>query len=251
VRRTRNTPAEIARALRQEACFGCVLCGNPFVEYHHIKPYGEEHHFDPARMVAVCPTCHDRFHRMTPEKQYRTKANPINRARGVVKGELEFKIPLNAMALGTNLFLNCPNLLGFDGKPHLSWKVSDGEWKFTMRVIGKDGSPLLEIVDNEFSFFPTHFWDVVTKYNFFMMKSKGGAHKISVDLRQVPATVSFVSFLAGHKLQIRPNKSVRLDPKNCHIDHGTFQNSDAFCLHVSSPEFDPNKIPDLYLINMS
>ncbi|MBU5337278.1 hypothetical protein [Intestinibacter bartlettii] len=34
-------PNPLKRELRQEAHFGCVNCGNPIIEYHHITPWSE------------------------------------------------------------------------------------------------------------------------------------------------------------------------------------------------------------------
>ena len=32
-------PEGVKRKLRQEAYFGCVKCGCPIIEYHHIEPW--------------------------------------------------------------------------------------------------------------------------------------------------------------------------------------------------------------------
>lgn len=32
-------PESIKRQVRQEAKFGCIFCGSPIIEYHHIEEY--------------------------------------------------------------------------------------------------------------------------------------------------------------------------------------------------------------------
>jgi hypothetical protein len=37
MKKNREIPSEIKRQLRQEAGFGCCICGIPIIEYHHIN----------------------------------------------------------------------------------------------------------------------------------------------------------------------------------------------------------------------
>jgi hypothetical protein len=57
----RTPPADVRRALRREAGFGCPVpdCGNPYLEWHHFDPpwHLREHH-DPAGMIALCVEHH-------------------------------------------------------------------------------------------------------------------------------------------------------------------------------------------------
>ena len=87
----RPTPEPIARQLRQEAGFGCCRCGYPIVQYHHIIPYAEDHHFRPEDMMALCPNCHDaannvRNHRRAAKTPQISR--PHNLKRGYAAGLL-------------------------------------------------------------------------------------------------------------------------------------------------------------------
>jgi len=48
-------PADVRRRLRQEAGFGCCVCGFPIYDYQHIVPYSVRAHFDPPDMMILCP----------------------------------------------------------------------------------------------------------------------------------------------------------------------------------------------------
>jgi hypothetical protein len=55
---TREPPAAVKRQLRQEAAFGCCICGHPIYQYHHIRPFEPNHHHDPDDMMLLCPNHH-------------------------------------------------------------------------------------------------------------------------------------------------------------------------------------------------
>ena len=84
---TRNTPDPIKRQLRQEAAFGCCVCGFPILQYHHIVQWKDDQHFRPEDMMVLCPNDHDRATKGAfPEaEQRRWKANPYNKERGLAK----------------------------------------------------------------------------------------------------------------------------------------------------------------------
>jgi 5-methylcytosine-specific restriction endonuclease McrA len=54
----REPPAHVKRQLRQEAGFGCCVCGYPFYEYHHIREFALDSHHDPKDMMVLCPNHH-------------------------------------------------------------------------------------------------------------------------------------------------------------------------------------------------
>lgn len=230
---SRNTPENIARTLRQQAGFGCALCGSPFVEYHHIDEWKNEQHFDTDRMVAVCPSCHNRFHRMTRAKQLEIKRKPINISKGVVRGFLEFNVSLSSILVGSNTFNDCPNLIGYEDELLLGWRVMNGEYVLTIHIYGKSGKELLHVVDNEIIFMAKDFWDVKFKYNFMEIKSNGGAHVIRIDLRNFPGTLIFKSFIAGCEVSVSRAGIIVSQGFNS-FSKCTFNGYSGFCLHFFS-----------------
>lgn len=78
---SRNIPASVKRELRQEANFGCAICGFPLIEYHHIEYFSDEEHNDPSRMIALCPNHHSAAgpgtEGITPDRLYEYKQEPF------------------------------------------------------------------------------------------------------------------------------------------------------------------------------
>lgn len=202
MRGSRRPPAEVARALRQESGFGCVLCGKPFVEYHHIIPWEEEHHFRTEDMVAVCGDCHHRFHAMSRDKQYRCKKSPYNRRYTPHRGSLEVTSSLISFVIGSCRIVNCPKIIGFNGSDLFSWKVEDDEFKVSIHIQGPTGSTLLLIKDNEIVSELSGFWDMKFQYNRFKIWSRSRKVFADIDLRSNPAGFFFETYVSGVKVTI-------------------------------------------------
>jgi len=54
-----NAPAEVKRRLRQEALFGCCMCGNPLIDNAHIIEYHKTKQFPEEDMLTLCPNFHE------------------------------------------------------------------------------------------------------------------------------------------------------------------------------------------------
>lgn len=62
----RHISASTKRAVRQACGFGCVVCGNPFIQYHHADvAYAEAAAHDADKITLLCGGCHDRVSRGT------------------------------------------------------------------------------------------------------------------------------------------------------------------------------------------
>ncbi len=80
----RNPPPAVREQLRKEVGFGCPVCGSPYLTFDHFDPPWEvEHHHDPARMIALCWSCHAEARSYTTE-QLRALKKPKD---GVSVGE--------------------------------------------------------------------------------------------------------------------------------------------------------------------
>ena len=92
---TRDIPLPVKRQLRQESGFGCCLCGNPIIEYHHIQPFGRQQTHDPVHMMTLCPLHHHEatVGGLTEEEQRRSKDDPANIRHGYVEGLLRVTEP--------------------------------------------------------------------------------------------------------------------------------------------------------------
>ena len=51
-------PQPMQRAVRQRCCFGCVICGQPLYEYHHMVPYAEVKKHEEDNLTLLCDDHH-------------------------------------------------------------------------------------------------------------------------------------------------------------------------------------------------
>ncbi len=82
-------PASVRQQLRREAWHGCCLCGNPFIEYHHILGWQQTGEVADEMMV-LCPNCHHlaTVGALPMAEQRSLKAMPFNRKRGFASRNL-------------------------------------------------------------------------------------------------------------------------------------------------------------------
>lgn len=78
-------PLPVQRAVRQRCVFGCVICGHPLYEYHHMDPYAEVEEHREENLTLLC----DGHHReatnglLTCEQIAEANESPHNAASGV------------------------------------------------------------------------------------------------------------------------------------------------------------------------
>jgi HNH endonuclease len=242
----KNTPIGIQRTLRQEAGFGCAMCGNPFVEYHHIIEWSEREHFEPEHMIAICPSCHARFHRMNRQRQYELKQNPYNITSKYVRGLLEFKPDLMVICLGGVTIVNCSRVIGSNGIDLFSWRIEDDQCLITLRVFDPAGCLMLEIVDNEINFQFNNFWDFEFKFNWFRLKSKDHGQQVMVDLRKSPVSIHMTNYVGGQKITINSNGLyVQNSQYFFALVMSEVRNFQQYCFHFVTESFDPSSVPFL------
>jgi hypothetical protein len=62
----RTISADVKRRVRRACGFGCVVCGCPFIQYHHAGiAYANAATHDPTKITLLCGGCHDRVTRGT------------------------------------------------------------------------------------------------------------------------------------------------------------------------------------------
>jgi hypothetical protein len=78
-------PDGIQREVRQRCGFGCILCGAPLYEYHHIVPYNECREHVGANITLLCDAHHKEATNglLTVEQIAQANQAPYNLQRGV------------------------------------------------------------------------------------------------------------------------------------------------------------------------
>jgi HNH endonuclease len=173
VKRCKKIPSHIERQLRQEANFGCAMCGCPVLENAHIIPFRESQEFLPEDMVALCPKCHtkaDLGH--YPEYVFRdVKNNPYNKT---TTGE-KFMVTGNDLVvkLGSYTAVNTERVLVVDDFDIVSIRRNHGNYLFLdVNFFDKFGRFVGIITDNNWIVDTSYFWDVEYKPQHLIIRSK-------------------------------------------------------------------------------
>lgn len=168
-------PQPMQRAVRQRCSFGCVICGHPLYEYHHMVPYAEVQKHEEDNLTLLC----DSHHReatvglLASEQVAVANSSPYNVVSGVsAPFALNFSGTEFQVEIGSN------HLLG--GVPHpdggfafipisvddndiLWFRVDEnGRIFFNMKILDECNLPLLVINENVLMY-KTDTWDIVFK----------------------------------------------------------------------------------------
>ena len=186
---TRDIPDSTKRQLRQEAGFGCCICGNPVFQYHHIMDWALTKFHDPSDMMVLCPNHHHEatVRALTELEQRKWKARPLNIAKGYVDGLLKITEPGVAVEVGTNYLIGPGFKFIVDEAPLLALdRDSDGRLQLSLDLYDATDSMLLTIHNNEWITGDPIPWDVEFSHRRFVLRRKSGEVALSIDARQTP-----------------------------------------------------------------
>jgi len=208
----RTVPRPVRRELRQEVNFGCAICGNPLVEFHHIIRWEDEEHYDPDHMIALCPN-HHRFANdgaITKDELYDAKEDPSNAE--IVDYEFYFDPESPVIPLGSVLVELASEgeytLIQIHDEPIFKVKYTDGRIEFDVNFYNEEDELISVITDNEWWANTDKFWDI--KYQSNRLKLWNEKYEIGFVAEYVPdaGRVSFrgIFLREGEKLIIHPSK---------------------------------------------
>lgn len=202
-------PAAIKRQLRQDAGFGCCICGNPVFQYHHIREYSTVPEHDPAHMMVLCPNHH---HEATvgalPESDQRKwKEAPFNIAAGHLEGLLRVTAPGIAVRVGTIDFVGTGFKLSVDSDALLELHRSEtGLLELTADVRDKDDSVLLTIERNEWTSGDPLPWDFEFGHRWLTLRRKARDIAIQIDTRTEPTEFRGELWAKGQHFALTPSE---------------------------------------------
>jgi len=188
----RYRPAGVERLLRQEACFGCTICGHPIFQYHHIAPYTEDDpHYRPEDMMVVCPNHHDPITQgvVSVAQQRQHKANPFNCANGYATGMLTAANQERAeLDIGESVrLIGAGALVEVDGECLLGLSVDlNGAIELSARLYDRDDRLLAEIDHDEWIAQAPFPWDINFDYRFLAIRSEPRQIHLELDARKTP-----------------------------------------------------------------
>ncbi|MBC7784724.1 MAG: HNH endonuclease [Burkholderiales bacterium] len=150
----------MAKAIRKRCGYGCVICGKPIYEYHHINGYRKETGHIEMEITLLCDGCHrkERGGLISRDDVVRSDANPINRTNGrsapdqVWYAQGPVRIHIGTNTIHANYFGDdgvTILLLVLDGRPVLRLREEDGIWLLSARISDAWNRPLVQIHENE------------------------------------------------------------------------------------------------------
>lgn len=208
-----DIPAAMKRALRQEAYFGCVICGNPIIEYHHIIPYCEVKTHEKDNLVVLCPTHHHRANmgEIYKEMVIQKKNDPFNKIKNDTKYDFllrEFKDLI--VKAGGNLFREQKKILGCDGQPLITVDEDNcGNALLNVYFFDENNKKIAQITNNEWCVYDIEdLWDV--KYSPGHLIIQKRERKILLELKVKENIVELRAdmYFNGKLISIKPDKII-------------------------------------------
>jgi hypothetical protein len=186
-----TTPGPIKRLLRQEAGFGCCICGIPILQYHHIIKWADEQHFRPEDMMVLCPLHHDQVTKgaMSENEQRQHKCEPVNIRKHRVKGLLELRQNYCAASFGSVIIVSEGPFLQINGESILSLDLGEGNLEVSIRLFSSADEPLLEIVRNEWTSGDPLPWDIEANWQTLTLRERAQKITLSLNGREIPLEV--------------------------------------------------------------
>lgn len=195
----RKPKAPIARQLRQEAGFGCCVCGNPIYQHHHIVPYTEEDpHYRLEDMMILCPNHHTECHdyKINPtlsiQEQREAKEKPYNIVNGFVGGFL--KVSSYQVKMG-NLLLTLIkgakiSFANIDQEAAFRFSVGDENiLEISGMFYDKEGNLLATLEGNNFISEAPFPWDIQFKHQWLKISLKPRNIFLEIDAHISPIQV--------------------------------------------------------------
>ncbi|MGK3120436.1 HNH endonuclease signature motif containing protein [Pseudomonas corrugata] len=184
---TRDIPEPIKRQVRQECCFGCVMCGSPLFQYDHMVGFAESPEHKVENLVLLCGVCHpDKTHkRISVESVRRARLKPFNLNRLHTAG---YRLAPNhhiKILLGTNESVielserrDIHHVLWISGESYLAAHFEDGAITFSMKITDAGGRVLLAAERGEVKV-TTQAWDY--RYEGTTLKIWNGPRQILLE----------------------------------------------------------------------
>jgi hypothetical protein len=182
----RGIPEGIKREVRQRCGFGCVVCGAPVYEYHHMIEWSISHHHDPNEITLLCPNDHAEAtgpNASLPSSVVREfDANPATLRVGMTSSRrLHYRGDVSVVVGGMTARRSGSSFtaLSIGGEKVIWVDLEDGAPLLGAHIWDKNGATLLRIKRGEWSHSVTP-WDVTFVSNVLTMREAKGRFLIQV-----------------------------------------------------------------------
>jgi hypothetical protein len=196
-----HPPPDVMRQLRQEAGFGCCICGKPIIDYHHILGWQRTGN-DPDHLMILCTEHHREATNkaISEEEQRAWKARPTNIERGYVDGLL--KITERPLVVTTrHVSFVGPFRYVVDGEDILVIEADDaGRMFVTLSLYDEDDNLLCHISRNHWISGDPTPWDIQFGANVLTLRT--ASHRVPLDINARERFVELHTDLWRHGVKL-------------------------------------------------
>ena len=150
------------RRLRKEVGFGCPICRNPFLTYHHFDPpWRVLHHWNPDGVIALCRNHHDTAEGGHYTNDYLRELK--SRSYSVLDIKQRFPWTRTEFIVRVGGLYSCGSraVISVDDEPVIQINAADsGLLSVSLALRAKDGSVVARMVDDVFEAGPTKPFDL-------------------------------------------------------------------------------------------
>lgn len=185
----RKIPNPVARHIRKECGFGCVVCGNAIYEYEHIDPvFSNAKSHDPERIALLCGSCHAKVTKgiWSKDKVKAARQKPYC----ITHGESELHLDCTGKEVSVEIldcaFINANTILKVYGKKLLGVNDPDedgGPPLLYAQFYDRNGNRIAKLQDNVW-WGDSSAFDIETTGNRIVVRSQ--LHKIDLAISIFP-----------------------------------------------------------------
>jgi sulfur relay (sulfurtransferase) DsrF/TusC family protein len=204
----RKIPEGIKRQLRQEANFGCCKCGNPIIEYHHIKMWSkvETHHHED--MMVLCPTCHHSIESYPEAYQQKLKANPYNKENTNQSGRIIIAQSFCAIDTGSIFLIGDGPVVRSKNVNYIEVYCNEDDMlEISLQLFNEKNENLIRVVKNEWVTGNAQLWDIefISASKVLKIKEKKGFTNLEINAKNTPVTIKGELWIDGKPLKLNSN----------------------------------------------
>lgn len=199
-------PLAIKRSVRQRCYFGCVYCGNPIIEYHHIVPWSEVRTHEEDNLTILCSNCHKKVTNglVGAGQVIEWNKSPYNQNKKYSSSEMlgykifdredieklqveiaNSKFKLKPLDINLPYYIMIPIMI--DQVPLIAFTIINGRLSLYLKLFDEENNVAVEIVNNEV-ITRLDFWDITFIGNTLKVKRKNRDIFIEIDFN-VPYSI--------------------------------------------------------------
>jgi hypothetical protein len=177
----------------------CAWCGTNLKERHHIELFSEGGSNKSANLILLCPNCHTLAHqnvisRLELLKRRKELSGYVDRSSGCLT--IDKKI---AVKIGSNLFIETPNIIEHKGENLITVTGSDTEMLVSLKLYDKCNNLICWMHENKWWVENEEIFDFHLSKSTFSVISKDEEINLEIKIGKEYITINGCIFMNGKK----------------------------------------------------